>query len=63
MFLFFEIGSPAGIEAIFVSIPESVGVLFFGVGLVVLAGVLRAVIGRIESPSDEIEAEAHLVGR
>lgn len=46
MFLLFEIGSSAGVEAMVVSIPESVGVLFFGVGLVVLAVVLRSFFGR-----------------
>ncbi len=46
MFLLFEIGSPVGFEAMVVSIPESVGVLFFGVGLVVIAVVLRSLIAR-----------------
>ncbi len=53
MFLLFEIGSP--FEAMFVSIPESVGVLFFGIGLAVVAVGIRALIARTEKRETDRE--------
>ncbi len=52
--LLFEIGNAPTIESIAVSIPESLGLLVFGVGLVVVAVLLRSMLAKSEkSKSDE----------
>lgn len=48
MLLFFEIGNIAAVEAIALRIPESVGLLAFGVSLVVVAVSLRTFFARAE---------------
>ncbi|MEQ1604206.1 MAG: hypothetical protein ABL999_04990 [Pyrinomonadaceae bacterium] len=54
MFLLFEIGNAPTIESMAVSIPESLGLLIFGIGLVVVAVLLRSMLAKSEKPkSDE----------
>lgn len=49
MVVLLEITNLAAIETLIVSIPESVGVLIFGVVLVLTALLIRRVLGRSES--------------
>ncbi|MEQ1641927.1 MAG: hypothetical protein ABL959_00615 [Pyrinomonadaceae bacterium] len=49
MVVLLEITNFAAIETLIVSIPESVGVLIFGVVLVLTALLIRRVLGRSES--------------
>jgi hypothetical protein len=46
MFVLFEIADFAAVEALFVSVPESLGLLAFGIGLVVLAVLTRSFFAR-----------------
>ncbi len=48
MILLFEVSKTTALETVAVSIPESVGLLAFGVGLVVIAIVLRTFFARSE---------------
>ena len=49
MFFFFEISQPVGL---LISIPESLGLLAFGIGLVAVAVLIRWLLGR-EIPAKE----------
>ena len=51
MLSFVEILDLAALETLFVGIPESVGLLAFGVGLVGLAVLIRRFMGRGEARS------------
>lgn len=46
MFFLFEIGRIATLETLAVSVPESVGLLIFGVGLIVAAVLLRSLLAK-----------------
>ncbi len=49
MLAFVEIFDLAALETLFVGIPESVGLLAFGVGLIGLAVLIRKFMGRGET--------------
>jgi hypothetical protein len=51
MYAFFEITGM--LEALFVSIPESVGLLAFGLGLIAAAMTLRWLFARTEDKTEE----------
>ncbi|HEV7698954.1 MAG TPA: hypothetical protein VGO43_01860 [Pyrinomonadaceae bacterium] len=51
MFALFEITGT--VEALFVSIPESLGLLAFGVGLITMAVMARRLFNRAEQKNEE----------
>ncbi|CAN5459171.1 hypothetical protein BH10ACI3_BH10ACI3_01420 [soil metagenome] len=53
MFVSFEVIRVAAIELMFAGIPESVGLLGFGIGLVVFAVLIRRLIARSENESSD----------
>ena len=57
MFLLFEVKSVAALKAIVVSIPEPVGLLVFGIVLVIAAALLRTFFVRAE----KVKAEEKLL--
>lgn len=56
MVFLFEIGNSPTIESIAVSIPESLGLLVFGVGLAVAAILLRSILAKSEKAKSDEEA-------
>lgn len=60
MIFLFEIGNAPTIESIAVSIPESLGLLVFGVGLVVVAVLLRSIFAKSEKAKSDEEATKRL---
>ncbi len=57
MFFLLEIGNHMTLETLAVSIPESVGILIFGVLLVLAAVTLRAFLPKAEKSAIEKEAK------
>jgi len=60
MFYLFEITIPAAIETFLFAIPETVGLLAFGVGLVVIAVLIRSFLkrGDKQEPDKKVTKEA-----
>ncbi len=53
MLALFEIANVGTVEAFIVSIPESVGILVFGIALVATAVLIRKLLGRGENETHE----------
>ncbi|MFZ1700817.1 MAG: hypothetical protein WBO10_14510 [Pyrinomonadaceae bacterium] len=53
MFIAVHIIQPGALEGLFVSIPESLGVLAFGIAMIVIAVLIRRLMGRNESDKSD----------